>query len=66
MSLGDKSLSDRLKECKQAEFLLHGRFPFELVTRIGVAGHAAADAVATAMNGAAHRPPVQVLPGWYY
>lgn len=55
-----------IKEGKQAEFLVHERFPWRLVNRIGV--HSAATRVrAVEMLGqAAHRPVVEALPDWYY
>lgn len=54
------------KEGKQAEFLVHQSFPWELVERIGVLSHQVAQTAANALNRAAHRPPIQVLPAWYY
>jgi hypothetical protein len=54
------------KEQKQAEFLLDQHLPWHLIEQIGVinqlVGHQAVQAIA----GAAHRPPVHILPAWYY
>lgn len=54
------------RDHKMAEFLVHDRFPWERVGRIGVLseqiGARAAQAFAT--NG--HRPPIEVKRGWYY
>lgn len=61
-SFGDPEV----KEGKQAEFLLHGRFPFDLVERIGVLNDTTAAAASAALAGAPHNPPVVVLPSWYY
>lgn len=55
-----------VKERKQAEFLLHGRFPFELVERIGVRSADIQARAATALAGARHRPPIEVRQEWYF
>jgi hypothetical protein len=57
---------NQVKEGKQAEFLLHGAFPWSLVRRIGVAAQAIAVRAQTALANAAHRPQVSVQPGWYF
>lgn len=54
------------KEAKQAEFLVEGGFPWELVERIGVINAAMATQVSQAIAHAAHRPRVEVQRGWYY
>lgn len=54
------------KDAKQAEFLLEGSFPWDLVERIGVISPAVAQQVADAQHGAAHRPQVEIKRGWYY
>ena len=54
------------KEAKQAEFLVEGGFPWELVERIGVISPAMATQVSQAIAHAAHRPRVEVQRGWYY
>lgn len=54
------------KEGKQAEFLIEGRFPWALVSRIGVRSDEGALAVGVAVDGATHKPPVDVRPDWYY
>ncbi len=54
------------KEGKQAEFLIEQRFPWELVTRIGVMTtqtHAQASAAITAST---HKPRVELMQNWYY
>jgi hypothetical protein len=55
-----------VKEGKQAEFLVHGSFPWTLVKRIGVASAGIRNRVLAAMNGAPHQPRVGIAPGWYY
>ena len=53
-------------EGKQAEFLVEGWFPWSLVERIGVVSQSTYTEVHSALQGAKHRPVVQILPGWYY
>lgn len=56
----------RVKEHKQAEFLLHGRFAFELVDRIGVVSPTIQSRVSVAISESAHKPVVRVIPEWYF
>jgi hypothetical protein len=58
--------NERIKEGKQAESLVHGRFPFTLVERIGVGSEAVRLRAAAALRGSGHRPLVQILRDWYY
>jgi hypothetical protein len=55
-----------IKEGKQAEFLMHGQFPWSLVRRIGVRNGQVQAEVAKHLETAAHKPGVQVRPDWYY
>ena len=55
-----------VKEGKQAEFLVHGGFPWNLVRRIGVRTNAIAERVRTAVGEATHTPLVELRPDWYY
>lgn len=55
-----------VKEGKQAEFLLHGDFPWCLVTQIGVASQAVATQALAAIQGASHQPRVSEQPSWYF
>ena len=55
-----------VKEAKQAEFLIQDSFPWHLVERIGVYSQAIVPSVASAMQGAAHRPVIEVKRDWYY
>ncbi|MER9868764.1 DUF4433 domain-containing protein [Mesorhizobium sp. M0136] len=55
-----------IKEGKQAEFLVEQFFPWDLVERIGVHSQSIVQKVSTAMQGAAHRPIIEIQRGWYY
>ena len=54
------------KEGKQAEFLVEERFPWHLVTRIGVQSAETYRQVDRALQRTNHRPKVKILPDWYY
>ena len=54
------------QETKQAEFLVEGSFPWELVSRIGVSSRRIRDRVLSTIQTHKHRPSVMVKPGWYY
>ena len=54
------------KEGKQAEFLLERRFPWELVSRIGIYSSAMYSRIEQALRNAVHRPAVEVRREWYY
>ena len=58
--------NSQMKEGKQAEFLVQDFFPWQLVRRIGVIDATVYGQVLRALSGAAHRPPVEVLRGWYF
>lgn len=55
-----------IKEGKQAEFLVHGFFPWTLVTRVGVHSQGVKTRVEETLADAPHKPRVDVLPAWYY
>lgn len=55
-----------IKEGKQAEFLLFGEFPWELVQRIGVLTTTVRSQATEAIDGGQHQPPVEIQTGWYY
>lgn len=55
-----------VKRKKQAEFLVHERFPWALVERIGVLDEGMARRVRALMTGAAHKPKVAIEPNWYF
>ncbi len=54
------------KEGKQAEFLVEQSFPWGLVSRIGVRSQQVYGQVRAALQAAAHKPPVEIMPDWYY
>ncbi len=58
--------SPDVKESKQAEFLVHDTFPWELIRRIGVCSADIKARAETTLEGATHRPPVEILRHWYY
>lgn len=51
---------------KQAEFLVHQKFPWRLVARLGVLDAAMLAQVRALIAGAAHCPGVTIQPQWYY
>ena len=51
---------------KQAEFLVHQKFPWQLVARLGVLDAAMLAQVRELIAGAAHCPGVTIEPKWYY
>lgn len=55
-----------VKEGKQAEFLLHDSFPWQLIEHIGVHSVAVRTEVQQILAGASHRPPAGVEPMWYF
>ena len=56
----------QVKEGKQAEFLLQEFFPWHLVRRIGVIDATVYGQVVRALQGATHRPAVEVRREWYF
>ena len=54
------------KEGKQAEFLIEQSFPWELVSRVGVRSQRVCYRTEAVLEAAAHRPPVEIRPAWYY
>ena len=54
------------KRRKQAEFLVHQRVPWSLVSQIGVISRAMAQRVSGLIASSDHRPPITVEPNWYY
>lgn len=55
-----------IKEAKQAEFLVHGFFPWELIEEVGAIDQPIARRVEELLQDADHRPQVSVRPDWYY
>ncbi len=54
------------KRRKQAEFLVHGSFPWEWIYRIGVIAQRRAQRVTEIIAEADHQPEVVIEPDWYY
>lgn len=59
-------VSSQVKEGKQAEFLVEGHVPWNLVERIGVVSRATHQKVANALAGVAIRPINEIRADWYY
>ena len=55
-----------VKERKQAEFLLHTSFPWQLVEKIGVLNASVKNRVITNLQYARHKPLVSIEQDWYY
>lgn len=55
-----------IKPKKQAEFLVHGSFPWIGFRNIGVKDHTIAKQVQIVLNDSPHKPQVLVRPSWYY
>ena len=55
-----------VKEAKQAEFLVHQRFPLSLVTRIGVHSASVAVEAEKALTAVQTPPVVERRPDWYF
>lgn len=54
------------KENKQAEFLIESRFPWTLVSRIGLRTQQVRVQANEILKDALHKPPVEILTKWYY
>lgn len=54
------------KRRRQAEFFVHGGFPWTLVEAIMVMNNAREAQVQALLQRAAHKPPVSVQRNWYY
>jgi len=56
----------KVKEGKQAEFLVHEFLPWSKVERIGVRSAEIQQTVESALADSRHQPPVDVLRHWYF
>jgi hypothetical protein len=54
------------KRRRQAEFLVHRSFPWDLVTAIGVVSQSMRQRTEAVLGASLHRPVVEVRRGWYY
>jgi len=55
-----------IKERKQAEFLVHDFFPFDLIKRIGVRIESTRSLARQALVGTKYAPPVEIRTEWYF
>lgn len=55
-----------VKEAKQAELLIEGSFPWELIEIVGVMDRAREQHAAEVVRTAAHQPGVRIERSWYY
>jgi len=55
-----------IRDPKQAEFLVHGSFPWELVGRIGVRSADIQEQVNSILRSSTTKPRVEVIRSWYY
>lgn len=56
----------KIKEGKQAEFLVFDVFPWTLIEKIGTINSNIATKVQTALADIRHQPIISVEPGWYF
>jgi hypothetical protein len=56
----------KIKEGKQAEFLVYESFPWKLVEKIGVLDRNIELQVHNAISDATYKPIVSIVPSWYY
>ncbi len=56
----------KVKEGKQAEFLMFDRFPWDLIEKIGTYSGTIAGRVKRILGSAGHQPVIAVEPTWYY
>jgi hypothetical protein len=55
-----------VKDAKQAEFLVYGKFPWHLVRAIGVHDEAVAERVREIVIQSEHQPDVRIEADWYF
>ncbi len=56
----------KIKEGKQAEFLMFDVFPWTLIEKIGIINSTISTKVKTALKSAGHQPVISVEPNWYF
>lgn len=56
----------KIKEGKQAEFLMFDVFPWTLIEKVGTIDSTMATKVHTALATAGHQPTITVEPSWYF
>lgn len=66
-AIGSNNFSDsKVKEGKQAEFLMFDVFPWRLVDKIGTVNSTIATKVQIALANAGHQPKIVPEPSWYF
>jgi ssDNA thymidine ADP-ribosyltransferase, DarT len=55
-----------IKDGKQAEFLIHDWFPWELIEKVGVFNQNISDEVLKVLSTSGHAPVVNIERAWYY
>jgi hypothetical protein len=55
-----------VKRRKQAEFLVHGHFPWRFISKIGVLDSSMAHRVRETLKDTRHKPGVTIEPNWYF
>jgi hypothetical protein len=66
-AIGNTNFTEpRIKAAKQAEFLVHGRVPWNLIEGMGIQDERHLSAVQEILQGLTHRPKVVVRPNWYF
>jgi hypothetical protein len=66
-AISSNNFSDsKVKEGKQAEFLMFDVFPWRLVDKIGTVNSTIATKVQTALANAGHQPKIVPEPSWYF
>lgn len=56
----------KIKEGKQAEFLMFDVFPWTLIDKIGIINNAIATKVEALLSHVEHQPAIAVEPSWYF
>jgi hypothetical protein len=56
----------RVKEAKQAEFLIHESFPWDLIEEVGVFDGTIAAQVRDTLTASRHQPRISVQQAWYF
>ena len=56
----------KVRDGKQAEFLMFGAFPWTLVEKVGTINNKIAAKVQKSLMSAQHKPDVIVRPHWYF
>lgn len=56
----------KVKEGKQAEFLMFDFFPWTLIEKIGTINNAIATKVRTTLTSIGHQPVIAIEPSWYF